>query len=88
MAAGDLLMPEIKLANHSRALWPGLNLAGSFGNPTRADSKSLSLNSGFAEKAGAMGGQQYVKDTMWRLSGAVTLNGSKKLNAAIVKENI
>ncbi len=88
MAAGVLLMPGIKLANHNRSLWPGITLAGKFSNPTRADSKRLELGSRFAEKAGAMGGQQFIKDTMWRLNGGAHLDGSKKLNAAIVTENI
>ncbi len=79
---------NIRLSNHNQSRWQGMSFGGSFNNQTQTDSKSLALDSKFAEKAGAMAGEKFVKDTMWRLGGTFKLNGSKKLNAAIVKENI
>lgn len=88
MDSGTLLVPEIKLPNHNRNIWPGITIASKFANRTRAGSKTLALNSNLREKSGAMAGEAFVKDTMWRLNGSMHLDGSKKLNAAIVKEMI
>ncbi len=88
MRSEKLFMPCIALANRNCGGWPGITLTGRFGNSTRVESKSLGLNSSFAERGGSMAGENFVKDTMWQLNGAFKLDSSKKLNASIIEEEI
>ena len=88
MHSEKLFMPGIALANRNCGGWPGVSLTGRFCNSSRVESKSLGLNSSFAERGGSMAGENFVKDTMWQLNGAFKLDSSKKLNAAIIEEEI
>ena len=88
MAAGSLLAPEIKLPNHNRAFWPKVNFVSRMFNQNAGGSKSLGINSRFASGQPEAQGGSLTRDTMWRLDGEMSLNGSKKLNAAIVTEEL
>lgn len=86
---GALLLPGIVLPNRERSVWSGLSWRGRLTNRIGAGSKSLGLKSNFdGRQTGAMAGGSLTKDTMWRLDGSASLDGSKKLNAAIIKEMI
>lgn len=88
MAAGSLLAPEIKLPNYNRAFWSEVRFAGQMPNQSTAGSKSLRVWSCFAGGQPEAQGGSLTKDTMWRLDGEMSLNGNKKLNAAIVTEEL
>lgn len=88
MAAGSLLAPEIKLPNYNRAFWSEVRFAGQMPNQSTAGSKSLRVWSCFAGGQPEAQGGSLTKDTMWRLDGEMSLNGSKKLNAAIITEEL
>ena len=86
---GALLVPGIVLPNRERSVWSGLSWHDRLANRTGAGSKSLGLKSNFdGRQTSAMAGGSLTKDTMWRLDGSARLDGSKKLNAAIIKEMI
>ena len=86
---GALLVPGIVLPNRERSVWSGLSWHDRLANRTGAGSKSLGLKSNFdGRQTGSMAGGSLTKDTMWRLDGSASLDGSKKLNAAIIKEMI
>lgn len=86
---GALLVPGIVLPNRERSVWSGLSWHDRLANRTGASSKSLGLKSNFdGRQTGAMAGGSLTKDTMWRLDGSASLDGSKKLNAAIIKEEL
>ena len=88
MAAGSLLAPEIKLHNHNHVFWPEVRFASRTPNQSAASSKSLRFGSCFASSQPAAQGGSLTRDTMWLLDGELSLNGSKKLNAAIVTEEL
>ncbi len=88
MAAGSLHMPEIKVANASRNVWPGVTFACRMLNQNAGGSKSLGINSSFASGQPEVQGGGLTRDTMWRLDGGLSLDGSKKLNAAIITEEL
>ncbi len=86
---GALLVPGIVLPNRERSVWSGLSWHDRLTNRIGAGSKSLGLKSNFdGRQTSAMAGGSLTKDTMWRLDGSARLDGSKKLNAAIIKEMI
>ena len=88
MAAGSLLAPEIKLPNHNRAFWPEVNFVSRMFNQNAGGSKSLGINSRFASGQPEEQGGSLTRDTMWLLDGSHSLDGSKKLNAAIITEEL
>jgi len=75
---------DVTLLNGRRRLDGSWKLDSAFRGIT---SKKLYIISGFAEKKGSMQGS-LTRDTMWRLDGWASLDGSKKLNAAIIKEEL
>lgn len=75
---------DVTLLNGRRRLDGSWKLDSAFRGIT---SKKLYIISGFAEKKGSMQGS-LTRDTMWRLDGWARLDGSKKLNAAIIKEEL
>lgn len=88
MAAGYLLMPEMRLANQTCSLWPGVTFASRLLNQNAGGSKSLGLESRFVSGQPDEQGGSLTRDTMWRLDGGMSLDGSKKLNAAIITEEL
>lgn len=88
MAAGYLLMPEMRLANQNHSLWPGVTFASRLLNQNVGGSKSLGLESRFVSGQPDEQGGSLTRDTMWRLDGGLSLDGSKKLNAAIITEEL
>lgn len=88
MAAGSLLMPEMRLVNQNRSLWSGVTFASRLLNQNKGGSKSLGLESRFVSGQPEEQGGSLTRDTMWRLDGGMSLDGSKKLNAAITTEEL
>ena len=88
MANGYLLMPEMRLANQNHSVWPGVTFASRLLNQNAGGSKSLGINSRFASGQPEEQGGSLTRDTMWLLDGGLSLDGSKKLNAAIITEEL
>ena len=87
LAAGSLHSLGIKLTNRNKALEPRLHLNSWLANSNAAKQPELKLQSGWQEQNCIAVGT-LTRDTMWRLGGEAYLNGGKKLNAAIISENL
>ena len=87
LAAGSLHLPGIKLTNGNKVLEPRLHLNSWLANSNAAKQPELKLQSGWQEQNCIAVGT-LTRDTMWRLGGEAYLNGGKKLNAAIISENL
>lgn len=87
MAAGSMQLPKLNLANANNAVWAQLHLNSRLANSNAAEQPELRLQSSWQEQNSIAAGT-LTRDTMWRLGGASCLDGGKKLNAAIITENL
>ena len=77
----------LKLNNHERSVWPVVQFSVSVANQNSGSAPSLAVDSCFAEHETMTNGS-LTRDTMWRLGDSFKLDGSKKLNAAIITETL
>jgi len=78
---------KMRLTNHERSVWPGVGFGVSMANRNSGSAPRLGFGSRLTERTGAMAGS-LTRDTMWRLGGTMRLDGSRKLNAAVITENL
>ena len=87
LANSSMHLPSIRLGNRQGQSWPQIGLCAKWRSETRAVQPEMRLQSSWQEQ-NRMDSGSLTRDTMWRLGGDEILDGHKKLNAAIVKEEL
>lgn len=87
LANSSMHLPSIRLGNRQGQSWPQIGLCAKWRSETRAGQPEMRLQSSWQEQ-NRMDSGSLTRDTMWRLGGDEILDGHKKLNAAIVKEEL